>query len=128
MDARHAMRVSDGSGTPYLVKAGSGLVLDGRQMRFVDPQHLGLRPNVVRVLYGTSQYATEWGQPGSGSARGSAGTCRLDASSLKALKGPPFTGFQPGQRAAIGIGYEEPDPRTGQIEFREFWAGWVMFN
>jgi hypothetical protein len=121
VDARHAMRVHDGSGTPYLQKAGAGLVLDARQIVFSDPQRLGRTPNVVRVLYETSEYSSLWPQR-------STAPVSLDASSMKLVRGLPFSGFEAGKRAAIGIGYETPNEQTGQVDFREFWAGWVIFN
>jgi hypothetical protein len=121
VDARHSMRSADASGTPYLIKAGPGIVMDGRQIVLSDPQHQGRRPNAVHVIYDGCEYSAPWPQKG-------APLCTLDIQTLGVVRGSAFTGFEKGQRAAVGVGFETFDSAGGRREFREFWAAWVIFK
>lgn len=121
VDSRHSMLGRGNSGTPYVMSAGPGVVVDARDFHLNDPDRVGREPNVVRILYEGSEYFVPW--PGRRNAR-----CTLDVSTMKMLKGSPFTGFAPGKRAAVGIGFEATNEQTNRIDFHEFWVASVIFT
>lgn len=119
-DAQHALRPNDTSSRPYLLKAGSGIVLDAKKLVFVDPLKQGRLPNAVQVLYRKSVYSADWPEFGE-----QIGT--LNSSTLRTLKGSPFEGFAAGQQAYIAIGHQWTDSKTQEIRFCPFWMASVLF-
>jgi hypothetical protein len=121
VDAQHAMRDERSPTKPYVLEATGGVTLDARGMMFNDPAKLARSPNAVQVLYGPNVYTTKWPTPGMMQA------ATLDGTTLRAIKGPEFKGFETGTPVYIAIGYESDDDRQKEKpRFEPFWAASVI--
>jgi hypothetical protein len=123
VDAAHAVKEAQLYGKPYLLDAGPDITLDAARFVFQDPDHLGRTANTVQVLYDRSEFMTSWliGK--------NKGVVQLNAQNLKMLSGPPFSGFEPGKRAFVAVGYRAAGrPASDKDAFCPFWVGLVIFQ
>lgn len=120
-DTQHELNERGASGKPYLVDAGSGLVVDASDFRLQDPQRRARFANTVQVIYDRSLFTAE--TPASGKQ-----LYVLDRSTLRLVRGSAFGGFKSATQAYIAVGHTEAAGRGAAPKFTPFWMTSVVFR
>ncbi len=110
IDEQHQIRGKD---TPpaYQIAASSGIYLDASQFHFTYGTNV-VTPNMVQLVENKSAYRLS--QPTE------TNIYVIDHTTLEAVKGAAFRGFQPGDHVMFAIGRSKRGP-----EKEEFWVSWA---